>query len=269
MSRKIRRAIIVGYPDLALKALFLRYAVTPVPTALEIAAMLLFNPLLMMAQTKVSMQCTPQPGEIVAAAIAGEIKLDAAHPATEWQQASPVTFCSDWQGKNPDPERQTQVRVLWSAKTLYLRFECRYRELTVFTDSDPNGRRDHLWDRDVAEAFLQPDPTRERYYKEFEVSPNGMWIDLDISPEPRADLKSGLQHSVVLDERAKTWVAELAIPIKALTTKFDPKALWRANFYRVEGAKEPRRYLAWQPTGTPEPNFHVPSAFGRLRFAAP
>ena len=259
----------MGYPDLALKPLFLRYAVTPVPIFLKTAVIVLFSPLLMMAQTKDSMQCAPQPGEIVAAAIAGEIKLDAAHPATEWQKATPVTFCSDWQGKNPDPERQTEVRVLWSAKTLYLRFECRYRELYVFDDSDPNGRRDQLWDRDVAEAFLQPDSTRERYYKEFEVSPNGMWIDLDISPGPRADLKSGLQHSSVLDEKAKTWAAELAIPIKALTGNFDPKAAWRANFYRVEGAKEPRAYMAWQPTGTPEPNFHVPSAFGQLRFAAP
>ena len=57
-----------------------------------------------------------------------------------------------------------------------------------------------LWDRDVAEAFLQPDPSRERYYREFEVSPNGMWIDLDIFPGGLADLKSGLKKSVVLDE---------------------------------------------------------------------
>ena len=51
-----------------------------------------------------------------------------------------------------------------------MRFACRYRELYVFEDSDSDGRRDHLWDRDVAEAFLQPDPPRERYYREFEVS---------------------------------------------------------------------------------------------------
>ena len=259
----------MGYPDLALKPLFLRYPVTPVQTALKIIAAMLFSTFLMMAQTKDSMQCSQPAGEIVAAPIAGEIKLDAAHPAPEWQRANPITFRSDWQGKNPDPARQTRVRALWSPKTLYLRFECRYRGLNVFPDSDANGRRDHLWDRDVAEAFLQPDPSRERYYKEFEVSPNGMWIDLEISPEPRVDLKSGLQHSVVLDERTKTWAAELAIPVKALTANFDPKAVWRANFYRVEGAQEPRTYMAWQPTGTPEPNFHVSSAFGRLRFAAP
>ena len=64
-----------------------------------------------------------------------------------------------------------------------------------------NGRRDHLWDRDVAEAFLQPDPSRAHYYREFEVSPNGMWIDLDIFPGGLADLKSGLKKSVFLDEK--------------------------------------------------------------------
>jgi alpha-galactosidase len=204
--------------------------------------------------------------EIVAAHIDHELSLDASHLAPEWQTASPVTFCSDWQGKNADPGRETQVRALWSQQHLYLRFECRYRELSVFEDSAPGGRRDHLWDRDVAEAFLQPDPTRERFYREFEVSPNGLWIDLDIFPGGLADLKSGMLCSVVRD-KSQMWTAELAIPMKSLTTSFDPTAIWRANFYRVEGRKEPRAYLAWQPTHTPQPNFHVPSAFGKLRFA--
>jgi alpha-galactosidase len=136
----------------------------------------------------------------------------------------------------------------------------------LFEDSDVNGRRDHLWERDVAEAFLQPEPARERFYREFEVSPNGMWIDLDIFPGGIADLKSGLQRSVALDEKSRTWGAELAIPLKALTDRFDPGMIWRANFFRVEGRQEPRAYLAWQPTHTPQPNFHVPAAFGRLRF---
>ena len=205
--------------------------------------------------------------EIIAQHVPHAIKLGAAQPRAEWQTAKTVSFCADWQGNNPDPGRETGVRVLWAPDTLYLRFECRYRELYVFDDSDASGRRDHLWDRDVAEVFLQPDPWREPYYKEFEVSPNGMWIDLDVFPGGIADLKSGLERSVVLDEKSPTWVAELAIPMKALTTHFDSAAVWRANFYRIEGSKEPRAYLAWQPTGTPKPNFHVPKAFGKLRFA--
>jgi alpha-galactosidase len=212
-------------------------------------------------------RCMDSGDVVVAAAITHAISVDAKKPAQEWQKATPVTFCADWQGRNPDPGRQTTVRVLWSAQTLYLRYECHYRELFVFPDSDPNGRRDHLWDRDVAEAFLQPDPSKPRYYKEFEVSPNGFWIDLDISPDGGRDLKSGLQHSAWLDEEKHTWAAELAIPINTLVDHFDPEVEWRANFYRIEGQKEPRFYSAWRATNTPEPNFHVPNAFGRLRFA--
>src|SRR5262249_42701027 len=127
---------------------------------------------------------------------------------------------------------------------------------------------DHLWDRDVAETFLQPDPSRERFYKEFEVSPNGMWIDLDIFPGGLSDLKSGMQRSVTFNQATHTLAAELAISMKTLTPSFDPKAIWRVNFFRVEGAREPRHYMAWQPTHSPQPNFHVPSAFGKMRFAS-
>lgn len=207
--------------------------------------------------------------EIVAQYVAHPLTLDAAYPAKAWSTAQLVVFSSDWRGKNPDASRETSVRALWSQDSLYLRFECRYRDLYVFADSDPDGRRDQLWDRDVVEAFLQPDPSRERYYKEFEVAPNSMWIDLDIFPGGRSDLKSGMKRSVYLDRQAQKWSAELAIPMKSLTERFDPHATWRANFYRVEGQAEHRAYLAWQPTNTPQPNFHVPSAFGTLKFAPP
>jgi alpha-galactosidase len=210
----------------------------------------------------------PNKSEIVASPVSREISLDAANPAAEWQTAEPIRFSADWQGRNSDPALETEVRLLWSPGMLYLGFACSYRQLFIFDDSDPNGRRDHLWDRDVAEAFLQPELSPERYYKEFEVSPNGMWIDLDISPSGLADLKSGLSRSVHVDEEKHIWTAELAIPLEAITKQFDPSSVWRANFYRIEGAKEPRRYMAWQPTHTPQPNFHVPDAFGTLRFDA-
>jgi alpha-galactosidase len=250
--------------------------------------------------------------ELRATRVPDKIRLDAAHPAKEWETAEAIRFSTDWQGKNADSALETEVRVLWSPAMLYLRFVCHYRDLFVFDDSDPNGRRDHLWDRDVAEAFLQPPDSmsesgrvgpvgharagesspsasgralpemREdaRYhkvegdydtpyasYKEFEIAPNGMWIDLDIIPSGRGDLRSGMTRSVHVDEKRKIWTAELAIPMKALTKNFDPSAAWRVNFYRVEGKVEPREYMAWQPTMSPQPNFHVPEKFGRLRFA--
>lgn len=183
-----------------------------------------------------------------------------------WNSAQPVCFASDWQGKNEDPARQTEVRVLWTQQTLHLKFRCRYRSLTVFEDSATNGRRDQLWDRDVAEVFLQPNPAQPHRYWEFEVSPNGMWIDLEISLDSKSNAESGMKSRVVADAFQKIWTAELALPMHSLTNNFDPTTEWRVNFFRVEGPAEPRFYSSWQPTHTAQPNFHMPEAFGLLRF---
>jgi alpha-galactosidase len=183
-----------------------------------------------------------------------------------WETAPPTRFDTDWQGQNADTQRETQVRLLWTPAFLYLRFDARYRTLTVFPDAEPNGRRDHLWDRDVCEAFLQPDPSEPRKYKELEIAPNAFWIDLDIAPGEKHDLRSGLRRRVAVNEKDKRWRAELALPMKSLVEKFDSSNVWRVNFYRVEGEGDTRFYSAWRPTRTPQPNFHVPEVFGGLVF---
>jgi len=178
----------------------------------------------------------PQAGvQAIAVALTGALDQEGFPAAEEWQAALPVAFDADWQGQNADPLRETEVRLLWSRETLFLRFRCRYRELTTFSDGQPDGRRYGLWERDVAEVFLQPDASDPRRYWEFEISPSGLWIDLDIALGEKAPL-------------------------------FDPRAVWRVNFFRVEGAAEPRFYSCWRPTNSPQPNFHVPEAFGKLSF---
>ncbi len=212
------------------------------------------------------------PGVAVAAFLADEI-ADGAFPSPDaWQRAAPVRFSWDWRGENADPPRETQVRLLWRPEFLALQFRAAYRRVTVFADADARGRRDHLWDRDVAETFLQPHDCDPLRYREFEVSPNGFWIDLDIiagekGPAEARDLQSGLRCRARIDQAARVWTAELVLPMNALTRQFDPARSWRVNFFRAEGEREPRFYSAWRPTGTPQPNFHVPSAFGVLKFS--
>ncbi len=187
-------------------------------------------------------------------------------PNRAWETAPAITFDRDWKGEHPDATRATEVRVLWTPETLFLRFLAKYQSLNVYSDARNDGWRDQLWDRDVAEAFLQPDSSDPLKYKELEVAPNGFWIDLDISHGAKEELRSGLKRRVVLDESNKIWTADLAIPMKSLTASFDPKHDWRVNFYRVEGQSEPRFYSAWSPTQTEQPNFHLPARFGTLIF---
>jgi hypothetical protein len=113
---------------------------------------------------------------------------------------------------------------------------------------------------------LQPRGSHPSCYKEIEVAPNGLWIDLEIAPGEKRDLRSGLRRRASITEQTKQWQGILALPIKSLIARFDMPAVWRVNFFRVEGAEEPRFYSAWRPTNTLAPNFHVPEAFGALVF---
>jgi len=210
-------------------------------------------------------------GTAIALALTGALDKDGFPRAAAWEQSKPVHFDADWQGNNGDPLRATEVRVLWTRETLFLRFKCRYQSLTTFAESDePSGRRYQLWDRDVAEVFLQPDLSSPHRYWEFETSPNGMWIDLDIDldkpPGHKGNPQSRMKSRVNVDKKEKVWTAEIALPMEKLAPNFDPQTDWRVNFFRVEGPAEPRFYSSWQPTGTPKPSFHVPEAFGKLSF---
>lgn len=203
---------------------------------------------------------------VVAHELASEPDADGFPDKQSWDFVPSIRFRSDWQGQNEDAARETEVRLSWRQEMLWLRFRCRYRTITVFADSDPDGRREQLWDRDVAEVFIQTEPGPGRSYAEFEISPNGMWIDLEISPAGKRNLESGMKSRVVIDEMEKLWFAEVALPMPSLTRAFDPSSEWRVNFFRVEGASEPRFYSSWQATHTAKPNFHIPEAFGFLRF---
>ncbi len=209
--------------------------------------------------------CAESNDQVVAARLGNPFDEQGFPEAGDWKKARPVAFCSDWQGKHPDPKRETEVRLLWSPQFLCLRFRSKFRKIHVFPEA--NQRCDHLWDRDVAEVFLQPPGFEIKHYKEFEVSPNGNWIDLDISPRGTLNLMCELKARATVDDKSRVWIAELAIPMRCLTEDFNSNRDWRVNFFRAEGADPNRFYSAWQSTNTPQPNFHVPERFGTLQFS--
>src|SRR5215472_1135664 len=65
---------------------------------------------------------------------------------SDWESALPLHFDQDWRGDNADPARATEVRLLWTPETLFLRFQANYRDLNLYPDSREDGWRDKLWD---------------------------------------------------------------------------------------------------------------------------
>ncbi len=126
-----------------------------------------------------------------------------------------------------------------------------------------------LWDRDVCEIFLAPNREEFRKYFEFEIAPNGEWIDLGIHQKPDEritdwDYNSGMKSAARI-EKDKVIMA-MKIEWKAFGTT--PKAgdVWLGNILRAMGAEPNRGYLTWQPTMTEQANFHVPEKFGEFLF---
>jgi hypothetical protein len=206
----------------------------------------------------------PSDSRIIARKLLSSPNQEGLPLSAAWDMAIPVAFCSDWRGENADPLRETEVRLLWSPDHLYIRFSCRYRE--IYVCDGKNGRRDQLWEKDVAELFVHRGTDELRHYREFEISPNGDWLDLDINAGQKSFLMCDLKSRVVCN--ADKWMAELAIPMDSLTSDFNPDELWRLNLFRIEGREPDRFYSAWRPTYTPKPNFHIPEHFGELVFAS-
>ena len=194
---------------------------------------------------------------------------------TIWQSTDPVVFDHDWMGKRRFPEVSTQVAALWTPSHFYFAFWCRYTELNIYAGEDPALQRFGLWDRDVAEVFLNPSPERVNHYFEFEVAPNNQWVDLevDLNSEPSYDhgWDSDFLHATRIDPAARIWTCETKIPAAPLhAMPIRPGWECRVNFYRCDGPGDDtqRRFLAWSPTFCTNLSdyFHVPARFGKIRF---
>ena len=187
-----------------------------------------------------------------------------------WQECQPVRITHLWSGAPAAASRHAEARICWSEAALHVRFVGVQREpLVVSADPVTDRKTLGLWDRDVCEIFLAPDPANTSRYFEFEAAPTGEWVDLGITLTPSGretewHFASGFTTAAKL-ENDQLFLG-MRIPWSDVLPK--PKAgdEWGVNVFRCVGPEAPDRYLAWRPTRAPEPNFHVPEAFGALRF---
>lgn len=187
-----------------------------------------------------------------------------------WQQCEPITIEHYWSGEPARPARHAEARICWSDEALHVRFVGVQREPLIVSDNPQTDKKTlGLWDRDVCEIFLAPDAANPARYFEFEAAPTGEWIDLGIIVKPDGretdwDFASGFKTAAKLEQERLT--IGMSIPWSGAIPKPDAGDTWRVNLFRCVGPEAPERYLAWLPTRTPEPNFHVPEAFGILQF---
>lgn len=187
-----------------------------------------------------------------------------------WQKAQEVSIQKYWSGENAPLGRIAKAKLLWSETALYIRFEANQTEPLIISET-PNleSKTNGLWDRDVCEIFVAPDKDTPNKYFEFEIAPNGEWIDLAINllPDRREtdfDYSSGMLSAAKI-ENDKIFMT-IKIGWKAFGEAPRADDIWLGNLFRAVGTGKTRGYLAWQPTKTTKPNFHVPEVFGEFEF---
>jgi hypothetical protein len=206
---------------------------------------------------------------VVASAFAKEDAALEPDPALPfWSTATPVYMERDSFGKAV-PGYRTEVRSRWTKDNLYFLFICPYEQLHLKPGPNTRQETNELWNWDVAEVFVGSDFSDIKRYKEFEVSPQGEWIDLDINlrnPHHEDGWKwnSGFQVAARIDDQKRIWYGAMRIPLAALDPRPAlPGNTLRVNLFRSQGPPHHLHEIAWQPPMSK--SFHVPEKFGLLK----
>jgi hypothetical protein len=196
-----------------------------------------------------------------------DVSLDTNPGSQFWRGGHPVYMKADPYG-NAVPKYRTEVSTRWTKQNLYFLFICPYEQLNLKPNPTTSVETYELWNWDVAEVFVGSDFKQIQRYKEFEISPQGEWIDLDIDltkPHHEDGWKwnSGFQVSARIDEAAHVWYGAMKIPYSAIDTR--PAVVGntlRINLFRSQGPGTNRHEITWQPPMAE--TFHKPERFGLL-----
>lgn len=189
--------------------------------------------------------------------------------APMWKSAPMVVAVNNAKGE-PTPGHRTEIRARWTQQHLYFLFTCPYEQLHMITPPVIDKETNKLWEHDAAEIFIGADFDKIWQYREYQVSPQAEWVDLDIDrknakPEGGWLWNSGFVVAAKLDAAKKIWYGAMKIPVASITDKpIQAGTQFRVNYYRFQGPPPKRANIAWLPTG-PTGNHHIPEAFGLLK----
>lgn len=166
----------------------------------------------------------------------------------------------------------TQVRLCADDQALYLRFDCEDEDIWgTLTERD-----DPVYNEEVVELFIAPGTATPTTYYEFELTPNGVLLDVEVY-SPHGD-RTDMQLDTTWDcqdiawfarrnDEENHWWAGMIVPWRSICPRGSLPSAWRANFYRIERPRHaPPEYSCWSPTFTSPPDFHRAARFGTLYF---
>ncbi|MDP1677992.1 MAG: carbohydrate-binding family 9-like protein [Bacteroidota bacterium] len=176
-------------------------------------------------------------------------------------------------GTEPPQSLTTRVGVEWNDKGILIFFRGRFEHLRMISEGKKTGinsKTYKLWEQsDVFEVFIGVNVKQTKLYKEFQVSPDAQWIDIDVNKQLKISNHhwySGFQCRSFIDDDMKIWTSVFELPWNCFGLNKKIGDVWHANFYRASGSFHGEELLAWSPTGYGEKCFHRPEYFGKIEF---
>lgn len=206
-----------------------------------------------------------EPGRMTCSRSKADFEPSADPASPHWKSVKPLLVELNPMGEKA--KNRYEVRTQWTPKYLYFLFTCPYDELNLKPDPSTTTETYKLWEWDVAELFIGADFDNIMRYREFQVSPLGEWIDLDIdrskmNAEAAWKWDSGFTVKGRIDRAKKIWHGEMKIPAESIDASGPAREgkQYRLNLYRLAGKTPDRESVMWQPTMVR--NHHTPEKFG-------
>lgn len=176
-------------------------------------------------------------------------------------------------GTEPPHSIASRVGLEWNNDYLFVYFRGRFDSLRTIPSSIPSpahGKTYKLWEQsDVFEIFIGPNARQTGLYKEFQVSPDSRWIDIDVNKQlgiSNHHWHSAMRCRSIIDNDMQIWTSIVELPWSCFGSHKRTEDRWDANFYRASGTYHGDQLMAWSATGYGDHCFHRFEHFGSIEF---
>jgi hypothetical protein len=206
-------------------------------------------------------------------------KIESGWEVTPWTDISSVLI-RNHMGPKPAHFPSAEVKIAYDDTALYVIF----RVADQYVRAVAQAHQGHVWEDSCVEFFFTPDADVSKGYFNLEMNCGGTMLfhfhpgtgkeRIVFSERECEMIQRGHSLPRIVDPEIRTpiiWTLAYCLPIDLLKAYFPvvkpgPNVQWRANFYKCADQTSHPHWLTWAPVDFAKPNFHVPEAFGVLKF---
>jgi hypothetical protein len=200
---------------------------------------------------------------------AGDIKITGDGTSSGWKHATLLTdFSYPWEDDTP---LRTSFKALHDNHSVYFLFDVEDPHVHV---EQVTGDKMEVIDCSRVEIFFRKDERLSPYYC-LEIDATGRVLDYCGYFHRQFDFTWSWQANSILTSskrHEKGYIVEVAISKQSLTSLglLDDSLVLQAGLFRADNThtvrpREHMRWISWLRPDAATPDFHIPSAFGRLQ----